>query len=250
MKGAIIFFSGTSNTEFIAKIFKSEFQSKGMDCSLIDIRRKKKLNNEYDYFVFAAPIYFDMLPKYFIDWVSGNIHNGNKRRCMVVSTQASDMAAGAQELTNLLEDRGFEVLIQDFVKMPNNFYIVESNIMNKDDIIKLKEEARTKVAEVVVKFINEEKALKEVSIGSLSKGKLVNASLDDYTPQWAKDNLSINYEICVRCGKCAKNCPARNIKIGEQIIFKSDCILCQRCIHRCPVNAFLFKGKKIEQYKI
>lgn len=250
MKVAIIFFSGTSNTEFIAKQFKAEFEDSGMECSLIDIRRKKKINDGYNYFVFAAPIHWSMFPKYFINWISENIYNGNNRQCIVVSTQAGDMAAGHQELINLLVNRGFEVLIQDFIKMQNNYYADGSKSLDTEMAGRLKEEAKIRVKGIVGKFINGEKDLKEVSAENFDKRKLAYTLFDEYTPDWAKNNLSIDYDLCVKCGKCSKNCPTRNIKLGDQITFKSDCISCQRCIHSCPVNAFLYKGKKLEQYKI
>lgn len=204
MKVAIIFFSGTSNTEFIAKQFKTEFQDKGIESSLIDIRRKKKINDDYDYFVFAAPIYFDMFPNYFINWVSGNIHNGNKRRCIVVSTQADNMAAGSQELTDLLEDREFEVLIQDFIKMPNNYYVVTSNRLDVDVVVKLKEKSQKKVKGIFEKFINGEKDLREVSKERLQLGKLARTNFNKNSLNWAIKNLTVDYELCVKCGKCLR----------------------------------------------
>lgn len=250
MKGAIVFFSGTSNTEFIAKQFRAELQEKGIECSLIDIRKKKKLNDEYNYFVFAAPIYFDMFPNYFIDWVCDNIHNGDSRTCIVVSTQADEMAAGPEELTNILRNRGFEVLIQDFIKMPNNYYLEGFKRLDENGVIKLKEEAKIKVGKIISQFINGEKDIKKVPAGRLSRGQIARADLMNKSLNWAVNNLTVDSNLCVKCGKCSKNCPTQNIKRGEQITFKSDCISCQRCIHSCPANAFLFKGRKIEQYKI
>lgn len=35
MKGAIIYFSGTGNTEFVAKLFKKAFEEKGYEMDLI-----------------------------------------------------------------------------------------------------------------------------------------------------------------------------------------------------------------------
>lgn len=43
---------------------------------------------------------------------------------------------------------------------------------------------------------------------------------------------------CVRCGVCAKVCPANNITVTETgVKFSDRCEVCYACLHNCPQNA-------------
>ena len=49
--GAVIFFSGTGNTRYIARLFKERFKNEGVNIDLIDIQKHEKLNKEYDLYI-------------------------------------------------------------------------------------------------------------------------------------------------------------------------------------------------------
>lgn len=51
-------------------------------------------------------------------------------------------------------------------------------------------------------------------------------------------------EKCVRCGICAKVCPADNIVVGEKVEFLNKCEGCLACVHNCPKNAMHVKGER------
>lgn len=65
-----------------------------------------------------------------------------------------------------------------------------------------------------------------------------------------KKKVGVDSNLCVKCMKCVNDCPTKNIYLDENIKFKNQCISCQRCVHCCPVNAFTYKGKHFEQYKL
>lgn len=44
-------------------------------------------------------------------------------------------------------------------------------------------------------------------------------------------------EDCVRCGICAKVCPANNISVSDRVEFGDRCEVCYACLHNCPQNA-------------
>jgi ferredoxin len=45
-------------------------------------------------------------------------------------------------------------------------------------------------------------------------------------------------ESCIRCGLCARICPAHNIRVMEDgVSFGGRCCLCMRCINQCPQAA-------------
>jgi len=63
--------------------------------------------------------------------------------------------------------------------------------------------------------------------------------------------FTVDKEVCIRCGKCAKVCPVDNIKgTPPEWIHNGRCTSCLACYHYCPVHAINF-GKitrKRDQY--
>ena len=46
---------------------------------------------------------------------------------------------------------------------------------------------------------------------------------------------------CIRCGICAKVCPANNIKVTDHVEFSDHCEVCYACLHNCPQSAIHLK---------
>ncbi len=49
---------------------------------------------------------------------------------------------------------------------------------------------------------------------------------------------------CIRCGICAKVCPANNITVSDKVNFGDRCEVCHACLHNCPKNAIHMKSEK------
>lgn len=251
LKGALIYFSGTGNTEYIMKQFQKKLENKGIDSELIDTTVKDELKNEYDFYVFGAPIHAEMFPSYYIDWVRKNVSKDINKICAIFSTQAADKAAGIEELADVLKEKGMKIVVKDFIQMPNNYYVVMFKKDSRDKIEGLKKAAEIKVEELVESLINRKKHINKISKGRLFVGKISYKLFYRYSLRWAAKKLTVDEDICIKCRKCERECPTNNINlIDGKIVFYSQCISCQRCLHKCPVNAFRYKGKAFEQYYI
>lgn len=51
-------------------------------------------------------------------------------------------------------------------------------------------------------------------------------------------------ENCIRCGICAKVCPANNISVTDRVSFSTHCEVCYACLHNCPKNAIHLKSER------
>lgn len=250
MKGCIVYFSGTGNTEFVAKAIKNEFAQKDVLCDTYEITKNTGFEDKYDFYVFGGPIYAEMLPDFFTDWVKKNITKGKGRKCIVFSTQANKVASGPAVLAKDLRKIGFEVVIEDCIVMPNNYYLVLFKKFTEERVNEAVNNAKERAKVIVDKFLNNEKQLRNVK-GREIWGKPTFWLFVRWSKKWAKKALSVDMNKCTRCGFCQKACPVKNIEVSsDKVIFFENCSSCQRCVHKCPKNAFLHKNKIVEQYKL
>lgn len=250
MKGCIVYFSATGNTEYVANAIRDEFAKRDIQCDIFEVSTKPGFEDKYDFYVFGAPIHAELFPAFYTGWVKKNITQGQGRKCMVFSTEASQSACGSSVLANDLKEKGFDVIIEENFSMPNNYYIVMFKKSSDQQIIELMRKAKEKAGIVVDKF------LKNEVIPNPARRRMIYAKpffkiFMLWARKWARRNLTVDADKCTRCGLCQSDCPVNNISVDKNnVTFMNKCISCQRCVHKCPVNAFLYKGKAIDQYKL
>lgn len=248
--GAAIFFSGTGNTKYIAKLFKERFKKDNVNIDLIDIQKVEKLEKEYVLYIIGSPIHAEMVPKILTDWVSKNIPHDNKK-CIVYYTLADE---GHKEyrvqLAKLMNNKGYDVVINTSITMPNNYYHVFFKRDSDKYIKETLEVAPSKVDKIVKDFYYDKRSDINYDKGNLGI-KLVYDVFLIYAKKYAKRNFSVDKRKCINCKICEIECPTKNISMdNKEITFYNRCIGCEKCIHRCPTDAILYKNKPFETYKI
>ena len=68
-KIAVIYFSGTGNTKFIAKNIKNKLQEYGYESDLINIEKDKINPNDYKFLIIGAPVYVDRYPEILLKYM-------------------------------------------------------------------------------------------------------------------------------------------------------------------------------------
>lgn len=59
-----------------------------------------------------------------------------------------------------------------------------------------------------------------------------------------RDKGFIVNDACIKCGTCAKICPADNIKVTDHVEYLHHCEGCLGCLHGCPKNAIHLKNEQ------
>ncbi|MCD2347260.1 EFR1 family ferrodoxin [Clostridium guangxiense] len=250
MKGIIIFFSGTGNTEYMVKLICGEFQKRNIQCDLFNIENNETLKDEYDFYVFASPIHVEIFPNIFVDWLSKKLPEADNKRCIVLSTQASAVGYGGRQISKLLEKKGYNIVYVRSIPMPNNYYLGKFKATTEDKKIEMKNEAQNEAQAAVESFLRDDVYIEKESLYITELCKLVYKLYKPVLNNFAKKNLTVDYDVCIKCKKCEKGCPVNNIKFDEKIHFDKNCIACQRCVQKCPVNAFKYQGEHFNQLKL
>lgn len=249
-RGAVIFFSGTGNTKYIAKLFKERFKKENVDVELIDIQKNEKLEKEYDLYIIGSPIHVEMAPKILVEWVKKNVPNGSEK-CIIYYTLGDK---GHKEyrvtLAKIMNDKGYDVAINDSITMPNNYYHVMFKRDSDDYIKETLQAAPMKVDKIVTDFYNNKRS--DINYKKDNKGlKIVYDGFLMYAKKYAQRSFSVDENKCINCKICEGECPTQNISMeNKKITFYNKCIGCEKCIHRCPTDAILYKKKPFETYKI
>ena len=59
--------------------------------------------------------------------------------------------------------------------------------------------------------------------------------------KFLRKDTALSYSVnddCIRCGICAKVCPANNITVTKEgVLFSDHCEVCYACLHNCPKTA-------------
>lgn len=247
MKGVLYYFSGTGNTKWVADKIKENFKFYDIDIKLINMESEEPINIKcFDFILIGSPVHSNMEPKIVSDFLKRLPDTKKKMKTIIYSTQASRSSAAGLSMAKKISQKGYDIVIQSAIKMPNNCYFISGKKFTRKEEIEILNNASEKVKELINIFIDN-KRLKECnSIVRMGIGKVTSKLFKNSLPRLSK-NISAAKE-CIKCGLCLRNCPKSNITFEDgHAIFHSKCMLCLRCINICPINAIRYKNRKIEQ---
>ena len=243
----LYYFSGSGNTKWVADRFKESFHFYGSSVELINIENLEKVDiDNCDTIIIGTPIHAEVAPKIVMDFIKKLPNNSTGIECMLYATLGATSAAALDIIRNILKSKGYTVVSQSFITMPNNYSFGVGKEPSTEKICKVLEEAQIRIKRVVEETLKKSNKIDSVSIFRVGLGKVAGKSFMKFLPRMARHLTAL--EECNKCGLCLRNCPKGNITFENgRAVFHSHCIMCTRCVHICPLNAIRYKGKKINQ---
>ena len=247
IRAAIIYFSGTGNTKFVACNMKKELEDRNIYTDLIDIEKDTVLPCNYKYIIIGGPIYVDLYPDMLVSYIRKNLY-GYTGKCMLFSTQSSSVLSSAFQ--DVLDRASFlNVKYCQYIQMPNNFYNFMFKKTPKDEEKRRIKEAINLSSQALEEFLSGKEKIYHTNFLKVCFARAVYKIFYPHMAKRLTKNIEIDLNKCIHCRICEIKCPRKSINLSNKVSFNDKCLLCQRCMNSCPRNAFLYKNKVYDKYE-
>ncbi len=238
-RAMLIYFSGTGNTEWVARWIEQGLQRREMQVERariedllrgradVDVASGDLLGIGHPVYGFDAPGIVERLIE--------RLPEGAGKPTFIFKT-AGDLlsvnAAASQFIIRQLEDKGYRVFYDRLICMPSNF------------VVHFPDEAARQMCDAAQAKADHlcEQVLSDVTRRH-RPGRLIR-SLCRRIHLWQESGSArfgrslFVTSSCTDCGRCIQNCPADNIRHQDgQIVFGEACLFCLRCVYGCPQQA-------------
>ena len=247
MRIVILYFSGTGNTHWAANEIARSLADRGWEARALSIETVNEaevtaLVQETDIQGIGYPIYGSDTPEPIKDLIE-RLPEGSGKSAMVFCTQWQFSGDGAMVAGRELRKKGYDIRWTLHLKMPNNVCVTAMPLpytAEYDKHIPTLEKARKRIDNLVDHMVNGEKSRWPSCrlMGALQRVPY-RLLYDRF-----RDAPSLEDARCTGCGRCARNCPAGNIKMEHGLArFSDKCVMCMRCYCFCPATAIKVYGK-------
>ncbi|MGO0882191.1 EFR1 family ferrodoxin [Clostridioides difficile] len=230
----IIYFSGTGNSEYVAKKIGKEIQDEVLNLfEKVRTRDYSHLISDRPW-VIVVPTYAWRIPRIVHEWLMETELGGNKNIYFVMTCGADTGNAG-NYLNKLCKIKGMNYMGCASVVMPEN-YIALFSTPSKEEALVTIEQAEQKISSTI-QCIRTDIAFPESKVTFKNKfsSGLVN---NIFYPIFVHSKKFYVTDACVSCRKCENVCPLENIHLNDgKPNWGNNCTHCMACICKCPKEA-------------
>ena len=227
----ICVFSGTGNTLRCAKALETALAEQGVSVGFHEIADGSETAPERD-LVICYPVYGFNMPRILKPFCR-NLTGGGNIWFLKTSGEPLHLNDNSSaELIRILRKNGYRIMGEFHYIMPYNMVF-----RHTDELASLMwQTAKARIPDAAKKIANGE----ETPVTAPLSAKLVSALCR--VEHWFYPRNGRLFRVdatkCVRCQKCVKNCPTKNITYADgRFRFGKNCIGCVRCSFNCPTDA-------------
>ncbi len=228
------YFTATGNSLYVARRIGGEL------LSIPQLMKKDEIVIEDDAVGIVCPVYCGEMPKMVREYMK-------KARIKTdyfffINTYGMQDTVAKQNAASVSQKVGLRLDYCESVVMVDNFL---PGFEMKDQIDRSGEK---KIEEQIDKICNaiNKRETNQVDLSFKKKAEMAVVH-NTMAKMILTGKSALSYIVnddCIRCGICAKVCPANNITVSDHVEFSDHCEVCYACLHNCPKNAIHMKSEK------
>lgn len=231
----VCYFTATGNSLYVARRISGEL------LSIPELMKKNELSIADDAVGIVCPVYAGQMPKMVHRFLEKASIKTDYFFFIYTFGMSDSVARPNAEV--IAKKAGLDLKYINSIKMVDN-YLPGFEMQNQKDTAGAK-----KIEEHIDEICRDIKERKEktVPVGAATKAEMAvirNTMEKMIMKETAAQNYIVDDNRCVKCGICAKVCPADNITVTDHVEFSNHCEVCYACLHNCPQNAIHLKNEK------
>lgn len=229
----ICYFTATGNSLYVARRIGGDL------LSIPELMKNNQLSISDDAVGIVCPVYAGQMPKMVHRFLEKATIKTNYFFFVYTFGMSDSVARPNAEV--IAKKAGLDLKYVNSIKMVDN-YLPGFEAKNQIETAGAK-----KIEEHIdeVRRDIESRTKKTVPINAFTKAEM--AVMHTMEKMIVKETAAQKYIVndkCIRCGICAKVCPADNITVTDHVEFSNHCEVCYACLHNCPQNAIHLKNEK------
>ncbi len=240
----ILYFSGTGNTEAVAKLLGAELND---SCVMMDVAASARNQNVrvnaagQERIIWCFPIYSWGVPPAVVKFIrTVEITGAASATHFMVCTCGDDTGLADKQWRRLIKQRGWSPSSASSIQMPNTYVTMKGFDVDSVEVACSKLSLFPEAVKEAAECIRQNKP-----------GKMVRGSF-----AWIKSRIIYPWFIrhamnpkpfchnsaCIACGACISVCPMKNITPDsrKEPVWSDVCAFCLACYHVCPRHAVMY----------
>ena len=230
----ILYFSGTGNSEYVAKRISKMIQDEVMNLFYNFIEKDNAKVTSQRPWVIVVPTYAWRIPRIVHTWIRETKFTGNKNIYFVMTCGDSIGNAG-KYLKRLCAEKNMNYYGCIKIIMPEN-YIALFTTPTKDKALQIIDQAESIIDHTAL-TIKKGMPLPHTTISFMDR---IKSGIVNYLfyPVMVHAKKFYASDHCISCGQCVNVCPLNNIQLKKgKPVWGKHCTHCMACINRCPKEA-------------
>lgn len=230
----ILYFSGTGNSEYVAKRICKEIGDEFIN--LFEKIRNLDFSEMHSVrpWIMVVPTYAWRIPHIVQNWMENTAFTGNRDIYFIMTCGGSIGNAG-KYLDKLCRKKNMNYRGCMGITMPEN-YIALFSTPTQEKALQIIDQAEP-VIDQAVAYIKNGKPFPQIDVSfkDCMNSGIVN---DLFYPVFVHAKKFYTTDTCISCGKCVNVCPLNNIRMDNKTpVWGNHCTHCMACICHCPKEA-------------